>query len=169
MCVCVRRLSLQACVWLEEYLSEYEKCLIIISHSQDFLNGVCTHIIWLTQQKLTYYTGNYDTYLKSVAENRVIQQKKYEKEQEDIKHIKQFIASCGALPAPLRPLRPLRPPPPGPSESHATCFYSVGISGPRAALPDRNVPFHEPQTPAPLTVYLTVSRHVLCFHSSVYL
>jgi ATP-binding cassette subfamily F protein 2 len=25
--------------------------------SQDFLNGVCTHIIWLTQRKLTYYTG----------------------------------------------------------------------------------------------------------------
>ena len=65
---------------------------------QDFLNGVCTHIIWLTQQKLTYYTGNYDTYVKTVQENEVIQQKKYEKEQDDIKHIKQFIASCGAHP-----------------------------------------------------------------------
>ena len=63
---------------------------------QDFLNGVCTHIIWLTQQKLTYYTGNFDTYVKTVQENEVIQQKKYEKEQDDIKHIKQFIASCGA-------------------------------------------------------------------------
>jgi hypothetical protein len=27
--------------------------------SQDFLNGVCTHIIWLTQRKLTYYTGEW--------------------------------------------------------------------------------------------------------------
>eukprot|EP00240_Pyramimonas_obovata_P002632 CAMPEP_0118957626 /NCGR_PEP_ID=MMETSP1169-20130426/62194_1 /TAXON_ID=36882 /ORGANISM="Pyramimonas obovata, Strain CCMP722" /LENGTH=759 /DNA_ID=CAMNT_0006905715 /DNA_START=70 /DNA_END=2352 /DNA_ORIENTATION=- len=88
-------LDLEACVWLEEYLAEYEKCLIIISHSQDFLNGVCTHIIWLTQSKLAYYTGNYDTFLKTVAENSVIQQKKYEKEQDDIKHIKQFISSCG--------------------------------------------------------------------------
>lgn len=49
--------------------------------SQDFLNGVCTHIIWLTKQKLTYYTGNYDTFIKTVDEERIIQQKKYEKEQ----------------------------------------------------------------------------------------
>eukprot|EP00775_Hariotina_reticulata_P008171 gene8171-8362_t len=88
-------LDLEACVWLEEYLKEYKKCLVMVSHSQDFLNGVCTHIIWLTQNKLTYYTGNYDTFKKTVADNEVVQQKKYEKEQEDIKHIKEFIASCG--------------------------------------------------------------------------
>ena len=64
---------------------------------QDFLNGVCTHVIWLTKQKLTYYTGNYDTFVKTVRENEVIQQKKYEKEQDDIKHLKAFIASCGEL------------------------------------------------------------------------
>ena len=59
------------------------------------MNGVCTHIIWLTKQKLTYYTGNYDTFCKTVQENEVIQQKKYEKEQDDIKHLKAFISSCG--------------------------------------------------------------------------
>jgi len=69
-------------VWLESYLRTYNKCLVMVSHSQDFLNGVCTHIIWLTQQKLTYYTGNYDTFCKSVAENEVIQTKKHQKEQE---------------------------------------------------------------------------------------
>ncbi len=70
--------------------------------AQDFLNGVCTHIIWLTQQRLTYYTGNYDTYVKTVKENEVIQQKKHEKEQDDIKHIKAFIASCGARISPCK-------------------------------------------------------------------
>jgi ATP-binding cassette subfamily F protein 2 len=88
-------LDLEACVWLEEYLKTYNKCLVMVSHSQDFLNGVCTHIIWLTQRKLTYYTGNYDTFKKTVAENEVVQMKKYQKEQDDIKHIKEFIASCG--------------------------------------------------------------------------
>ena len=39
--------------------------------------------------------GNYDTFVKTVKENEVIQQKQYEKEQNDIKHIKEFIASCG--------------------------------------------------------------------------
>lgn len=88
-------LDLEACVWLEEYLKTYNKCLVLVSHSQDFLNGVCTHIIWMTKQKLTYYTGNFDTYTKTVKENEVIQQKKYEKEQDDIKHLKAFISSCG--------------------------------------------------------------------------
>ncbi|KAL3154860.1 hypothetical protein ABBQ38_011402 [Trebouxia sp. C0009 RCD-2024] len=88
-------LDLEACVWLEEYLKTYNKCLVLVSHSQDFLNGVCTHIIWLTKQKLTYYTGNYDTFCKTVKENEVIQHKKYEKEQDDIKHLKAFISSCG--------------------------------------------------------------------------
>jgi len=88
-------LDLEACVWLEEYLKEYKKCLVLVSHSQDFMNGVCTHIIWLTKNKLSYYTGNYDTFRKTVAEHEVIQQKKYLKEQDDIKHIKEFIASCG--------------------------------------------------------------------------
>jgi len=88
-------LDLEACVWLEEYLKTYNKCLVLVSHSQDFLNGVCTHIIWMTQGVLTYYTGNYDTFRKTVAENEVVQMKKYQKEQEDIKHIKEFIASCG--------------------------------------------------------------------------
>ena len=81
-------LDLEACVWLEEYLMHYKKCLVLVSHSQDFLNGVCTHMIWLTQNKLIYYTGNYDQFRKTVAEEEIIQMKKYEKEQEDIKHIK---------------------------------------------------------------------------------
>jgi ATP-binding cassette subfamily F protein 2 len=88
-------LDLEACVWLEGFLKEYKKCLVLISHSQDFLNGVCTHMIWLTQSKLTYYTGDYDTYCKTVKENEVLQQRKYEKEQDDIKHLKAFISSCG--------------------------------------------------------------------------
>ena len=43
---------------------------------QDFLNGVCTNIINLTQRKLVYYTGNYDTFRKTVAEEEIVQQKK---------------------------------------------------------------------------------------------
>jgi ATP-binding cassette subfamily F protein 2 len=55
---------------------------------QDFLNGVTSHTIWLTKGKLTYYTGNYDTFAKTGTDNEGVQQKKYEKEQEDRKHIK---------------------------------------------------------------------------------
>jgi hypothetical protein len=41
-----------------EYISDiYPSLHRLLPCSQDFLNGVCTHIIWLTQRKLTYYTG----------------------------------------------------------------------------------------------------------------
>jgi ATP-binding cassette subfamily F protein 2 len=43
-------LDLGACVWLENYLSTYPRCLLVISHSQDFLNGVCTNMMHLTVQ-----------------------------------------------------------------------------------------------------------------------
>lgn len=89
-------LDLEACVWLEEYLKTYDRILVLVSHSQDFLNGVCTNTISLTQQRqLVYYGGNYDTYVKIRAENEVNQMKAYEKQQAEIEHIKKFIASAG--------------------------------------------------------------------------
>jgi ATP-binding cassette subfamily F protein 2 len=88
-------LDLSACVWLEHHLAKYDKCLLVISHSQDFLNGVCTHIVRLTNRKLKYYTGDYDTYQKTLEADNIIQQKKHDKEQADIKHLREFIASCG--------------------------------------------------------------------------
>lgn len=89
-------LDLEACVWLENYLSTYDRCLIVVSHSQDFLNGVCTNVIHITpQRKLQVYGGNYDTFVQVKTENEVNQMKKYRKEQDDIKHLKAFIASCG--------------------------------------------------------------------------
>jgi len=50
------------------------RCLVIVSHSQDFMNGVCTNIIHWQKDKLIYYGGNYDTYVKTrsdLEENQV--------------------------------------------------------------------------------------------------
>ena len=44
------------------------RCLVIVSHSQDFLNSVCTNIIHWHQNKLNYYGGNYDAYVKTRSE-----------------------------------------------------------------------------------------------------
>jgi len=88
-------LDLEACVWLEDYLQRYNHILLLISHSQDFLDGVCTNIMHLAKGKLTYYTGNYSTYVKTRAEKEVNQMKEYEKQQGEIEHLKKFISSCG--------------------------------------------------------------------------
>lgn len=88
-------LDLEACVWLEEYLKKWDRTLILVSHSMDFLNGVCTNMIDMRMKQLLYYGGNYDSYMKTRSENEVNQGKAYEKQQEEIKHIKKFIASAG--------------------------------------------------------------------------
>eukprot|EP01127_Copromyxa_protea_P006954 TRINITY_DN16889_c0_g1_i1.p1 TRINITY_DN16889_c0_g1~~TRINITY_DN16889_c0_g1_i1.p1 ORF type:complete len:592 (+),score=121.98 TRINITY_DN16889_c0_g1_i1:112-1776(+) len=88
-------LDLEACIWLEEYLKNYNRILVIISHSQDFLNGVCTNIIHLHNAKLTYYGGNYDTYVTTRAELEEHQMKQYNREQGEIAHMKNYIARFG--------------------------------------------------------------------------
>merc|ERR1719487_49960 len=89
-------LDLGACVWLEEYLAAYPATIILTSHSEDFMNTVCTEIMQLTQdQRLVYWGGNYDQYVRTRAELEVNQMKAYEKEQSDIKHLEEFIRSCG--------------------------------------------------------------------------
>jgi ATP-binding cassette subfamily F protein 2 len=88
-------LDLEACVWLEDYLATYPKILVCISHSQDFLNGVCTHMMVMQQQQLKYWTGNYDTMLLTKSNQDTNTIKLYKKQQDEIQHIKEFIASCG--------------------------------------------------------------------------
>lgn len=88
-------LDLEACVWLEEYLKKWDRTLVLVSHSMDFLNGVCSNMIDMRSNKLIYYGGNYDAYIKTRSENEVNQMKSYHKQQEEIAHIKKFIASAG--------------------------------------------------------------------------
>jgi len=88
-------LDLAACVWLEEYLKRFDRILILVSHSQDFLNGVCTNMIDMRMKGLQLYGGNYDSYVKTRAELETNQMKQYAKQQEEIAHIKKFIASAG--------------------------------------------------------------------------
>ncbi|KAL7667287.1 ABC transporter domain-containing protein [[Candida] zeylanoides] len=88
-------LDLAACVWLEEYLKRFDRILVLVSHSQDFLNGVCTNMIDMRMKKLLLYGGNYDAYCKTRGEQETNQMKQYAKQQEEIAHIKKFIASAG--------------------------------------------------------------------------
>jgi len=50
-------LDLEACVWLEETLKGFKRILLMVSHSQDFMNGICTNVIHMHQKKLKYYGG----------------------------------------------------------------------------------------------------------------
>ena len=96
-------LDLEACVWLEEHLSRYSKCLLVVSHSQDFLNAVCTDMIWLKPNPhgagghgcngatLCYYGGNYDTFVAVTGEEERVQAKLYDKQQADMDKLSTFV------------------------------------------------------------------------------
>ena len=88
-------LDLDACVWLEEELKTYKHILVIVSHSQDFMNGVCTNIIHLDKNKLKNYSGNYDTFVRTRCELMENQMKQYKWEQDQIAHMKNYIARFG--------------------------------------------------------------------------
>lgn len=88
-------LDLEACVWLEENLKNFSRILVVVSHSQDFLNGVCTNIIHMQSKQLKMYTGNYDQYVQTRSELEENQMKQYKWEQEQISNMKEYIARFG--------------------------------------------------------------------------
>eukprot|EP00531_Pseudo-nitzschia_arenysensis_P006544 CAMPEP_0116122348 /NCGR_PEP_ID=MMETSP0329-20121206/4167_1 /TAXON_ID=697910 /ORGANISM="Pseudo-nitzschia arenysensis, Strain B593" /LENGTH=816 /DNA_ID=CAMNT_0003616191 /DNA_START=73 /DNA_END=2520 /DNA_ORIENTATION=- len=89
-------LDMEAVIWLENYLSKWDKILLLVSHSQDFLNNVCSHMIHFTNKRsLNYYDGNYDQFVKTKSEKEENQWKQYKWEQDSIKQMKEYIARFG--------------------------------------------------------------------------
>lgn len=82
-------------MWLEKYLSGYKKVLFMVSHSQDFMNTVCTNIIRISKKTMDVYGGNYDTYIQTRREKEENQMRQFEKEQEQVADIKSFVARFG--------------------------------------------------------------------------
>ena len=83
-------------MWLEDYLSKWNKILFMVSHSQDFMNTVCTHMVHHTsKKKLVYYSGNYDQFVQTRMEKSEEQEKRFKSEQDQIKHMKDYVARFG--------------------------------------------------------------------------
>lgn len=61
-------LDVPSCMWLEGYLLDYPNTCLIVSHDRRFLNTVVTDVIFLTNKKLEYYKGDYDTFERTRSE-----------------------------------------------------------------------------------------------------
>ena len=96
-------LDIEAVLWLEAYLQSYKHTVVIVSHDRGFLNEVCTDIILFQNQKLEYFKGNYDTYVKTSDEALKNRVKEYEAYIEKRTHIMEFIEKfrCNAKRATL--------------------------------------------------------------------
>merc|ERR1711936_741353 len=78
-----------------EELKQYPTILLIVSHSQDFINGVCNNVMHMNNRKLSVYGGNYDTFMRTRGELLENQSKQYQWEQDQIAHMKNYIARFG--------------------------------------------------------------------------
>ncbi len=81
-------LDLNAVIWLDNYLQNWKKTLLVVSHDQSFLDNVCTDIIHLDQQKLFYYRGNYATFKKMLVQKRKEQAKAWEEQEKRLRRMK---------------------------------------------------------------------------------
>lgn len=77
-------LDLEAYEWLETFVNECPKGVVIISHDRRMLNSVAGRIVEIERGKLTCYTGNYDFYRAQKALVREQQQKAFDSQQEFI-------------------------------------------------------------------------------------
>lgn len=82
--------------WLENFLANYDNCVIIVSHDRHFLDAVCTHISDIDFGKITHYSGNYTFWYESsqLAKRQRTQQNK--KAEEKKKELLEFIARFSA-------------------------------------------------------------------------
>src|SRR5690606_1531023 len=60
-------LDILSIAWLENFLSSYEGCAVVISHDHQFLDRVTTHILDVDYQSVTAYTGNYQAFVAQKA------------------------------------------------------------------------------------------------------
>ena len=84
-------LDLDAVLWLEKYLANFEGTLLLISHDRDFLDAICDNTVHIEREKLTLYRGNYSQFERQRAEQMVQQQAMFEKQQRQVAHLQSFI------------------------------------------------------------------------------
>lgn len=84
-------LDLEASVWLENHLHKYRGTLLIISHDRQILNSLCNHIIHVEGLKLNTYSGNYDTFRRTRAEQRELLSKQAAKQEKHRQHLQAYV------------------------------------------------------------------------------
>ena len=84
-------LDIDSINWLENFLLNYEKTVIVVSHDRHFLNKVCTHIADIDFGKIQLYVGNYDFWYESSQLALQLMKDANKKKEEKIKELQSFI------------------------------------------------------------------------------
>ncbi len=89
-------LDMETIVWLEEYLSNFESTVLVVSHDRHFLDEVCTHTVDIDYGKINMFAGNYSFWYESSQLALRQQQNQKAKAEEKKKELEEFIRRFSA-------------------------------------------------------------------------
>ena len=89
-------LDLETVSWLENYLSNFENTVLVVSHDRHFLDAVCTHTLDIDYGKIQLFVGNYSFWYESSQLALRQQQQQNKKAEEKRKELQEFIRRFSA-------------------------------------------------------------------------
>ena len=89
-------LDMETVTWLEEYLSNFEHTVLVVSHDRHFLDSVCTHTVDIDYGKINMFAGNYSFWYESSQLALRKQQNQKAKAEEKKKELEEFIRRFSA-------------------------------------------------------------------------
>ncbi len=89
-------LDMETVTWLEDYLSNFEHTVLVVSHDRHFLDSVCTHTIDIDYGKINLFAGNYSFWYESSQLALRQQQNQKAKAEEKRKELEEFIRRFSA-------------------------------------------------------------------------
>ncbi len=89
-------LDMETVTWLEEYLSNFEHTVLVVSHDRHFLDSVCTHTVDIDYGKINQFAGNYSFWYESSQLALRQQQNQKAKAEEKRKELEEFIRRFSA-------------------------------------------------------------------------
>lgn len=87
----INHLDLSAVIWLEGFLNNYKKAVIIVAHDRYFLDKVVDHVVDLNGMVAHTYSGNYTAFVNQKAMADLTYQRSYEKQAKEIEHQQEVI------------------------------------------------------------------------------
>ena len=84
-------LDIESIIWLERFLSQQAKAVVLVSHDRTFINHVCNRTLEISCGRIIDYKVGYDEYVQLRAERREQQLRAYENQQKEIADMKDFI------------------------------------------------------------------------------
>ena len=84
-------LDIDTLSWLEQYLQSYDGAILIVSHDRYFLDEVVNQVYEISRHQIMKFPGNYSFYLDKKAENYERDMKLFEKQQDEVAKLQDFI------------------------------------------------------------------------------